>query len=116
MGSAPVSAPTSGGLKDTTAGVLAYITFIPAIFFLVSAPYNKNNFVRFHSFQCLFLTGVSICANILSFVPFLGLLAMVVIHIAVFVGWIICIIKASQGQKFKLPVIGDLAEKQADAF
>jgi hypothetical protein len=37
------------------AGMLAYFTIIPAIIFLLIEPYNRNRFVRFHSFQCLFV-------------------------------------------------------------
>jgi len=36
--------------------MLGYVTIIPAIVFLLIAPYNKSRFVRFHSFQCIFLT------------------------------------------------------------
>src|SRR5205823_4539366 len=49
------SATTAGGaLADNIAGMLAYFTIIPAIVFLLVEPYNRNRFVRFHSFQCLF--------------------------------------------------------------
>ena len=45
---------TTGGLEDNVAGMLAYITIIPAIIFLVVEPFNKRRFVRFHSFQSIF--------------------------------------------------------------
>lgn len=48
-------AVTGSGLTDNVAGMLAYVTIIPAIIFLVVEPYNKSRFVRFHSFQCIFL-------------------------------------------------------------
>ena len=41
-----------GVLAENIAGALAYLTFIPAIAFLVLDPYNKNRFARFHSVQC----------------------------------------------------------------
>jgi len=44
-------------MTDNVAGALAYVTFIPAIVFLVLEPYSKNRFIRFHSFQCLFFCG-----------------------------------------------------------
>ena len=50
--SAPVAA---SGLQDNVAGMLAYITIVPAIIFLVMAPYNQNKFIRFHAFQSIFL-------------------------------------------------------------
>jgi len=112
VSTSPAAAPSSG-LKNTTAGILAYITIIPAIYFLLSAPYNKNNFVRFHSFQCLLLTGVSICGYVLMFVPYIGFPVYALVEVAVFVAWIVCLVKANQGQSFKLPVIGDIAEQQA---
>src|SRR5271165_2832125 len=41
-------------MAENVAGMLAYFTIIPAIIFLLIEPYNRNRFVRFHSFQCLF--------------------------------------------------------------
>ena len=112
---------TGGGLTDNMAGALAYVTFIPAIVFLVLEPYNKNRFIRFHSFQCLFLTGalvaLSIALGIVGMVPFLGLLT-IPLHFVIWIGSIVLAIilalKAYQGQKLKLPVIGDMAETQAN--
>ena len=117
---AGTAAPAAGGLTDNVAGALAYFTFIPAIVFLVVEPYNKNRTIRFHSFQCLFLSAaliaVSIALGILSFIPFLGLITIplhFLLGLAAFVLWLILTLKAYQGQKFKLPVIGDMAEEQA---
>ena len=109
-----------GGLTDNMAGALAYVTIIPAIVFLVLAPYNKNRFIRFHSFQCLFLTAalvaLSIVLGILAMIPVIGLLT-IPLHFVIWIGSIVLAIilalKAYRGQKFKLPVIGDMAETQA---
>jgi uncharacterized membrane protein len=123
MGARPAAAAApAGGLADNVAGLLAYITIIPAIIFLVIEPFNKNRFVRFHAFQCLFIAAswfvVIIALTILSFIPMVGLLLLPV-HFLVWIGFLIviilCMVRAYQGQKFKLPVIGDMAEKQADA-
>lgn len=46
----PAQAAT-GGLTDNVAGMLAYVTIIPAIIFLIMEPYNRSRFVRFHAFQ-----------------------------------------------------------------
>ena len=43
------------GLSDNAASGLAYVTFIPAIIFLVVAPYNQNAKIRFHCWQSIFL-------------------------------------------------------------
>jgi len=114
---------TSGGLDDNVAGALAYVTIIPAIVFLVLEPFNRKRFVRFHSFQCIFFaiawTVLWIIVSIIGHIPFLGWMAAVllvpIISLAGFIIWLILVLKAYQGQMFKLPVIGDMAEKQAGA-
>jgi len=116
-------AATTGGMADNVAGMLAYVTIIPAIIFLVMEPYNKNRFVRFHSFQCLFfcvaLIILQIGLSILAVVPFMALIT-IPLHFLIAIGglivWVILLLKANQGQMYKLPVIGDMAEKQANAM
>lgn len=117
------TAPASGGgLTDNVAGALAYVTIIPAIVFLVLDPYNKNRFIRFHSFQCLFLAAalfaLGIALSIVGMIPIVGLITIplgFLLWIGSLVLVVILIIKAYQNQMFKLPVIGDMAEKQANA-
>jgi uncharacterized membrane protein len=117
---AGTTAAGASGMTDNVAGMLAYITFIPAIIFLATAPYNQSRFVRFHSYQSIFFSvavfAIQVVLSILTFVPFLILLTGP-LHLLVFLGalilWIILLLKANQGQMFKLPIIGDLAEKQA---
>ncbi len=113
-------AATGGGLDDNVAGALAYVTIIPAIIFLVLEPYNRKRFIRFHSFQCLFFavawTVLWIGLEIIAHIPFLGWMTILVwplVSLAGFVIWLILVLKAYQGQMFKLPIIGDMAEKQA---
>jgi uncharacterized membrane protein len=119
---------SAGGMTDNVAGMLAYITIIPAIIFLVMEPYNKNRFVRFHAWQNIFLClGAFVCwialfiiSAVLAFIPILGhliaFLLWAVLSVGLLVAWIIVLIKANQGQMYKLPVVGDLAEKQANAM
>jgi uncharacterized membrane protein len=112
--------PAGAGLADNVAGMLAYITIIPAIIFLLIEPYSRSRFVRFHAWQCIFFNlswwvlwmGLHIVAHI----PLLGFLTILVwplVGLGGFIVWLILVIKANQGQMYKLPVIGDLAEKQA---
>jgi len=122
------AAAPAAGMADNVAGMLAYITIIPAIIFLVIEPYNKTRFIRFHAWQNIFLhaawivcwVGLAILSMVLAFIPFLGHLVMfflwMAMGIGIFVIWIVLLIKANQGQMYKLPVIGDLAEKQANAM
>ncbi len=118
-GGAAVVAPATatGGLADNVAGALAYVTIIPAIVFLVIEPYNKNRFVRFHSFQSIFfcIAWVILHKIMVIALPLLLWTLWGIVDLAVFVLWILLVVKAYQGQMWKLPVIGDFAEKQAGA-
>ncbi|ADW67815.1 hypothetical protein AciX9_0745 [Granulicella tundricola MP5ACTX9] len=122
----PYTGPTaaSSGLSDNVASALAYVTIIPAIIFLVLEPYNKVPLIKFHSWQSIGLCVASIVIQIaltilqiaLHFIPLIGLLFVPVhllVGLGIFLLWIFVIIKASRGEWYKLPVIGDFAEKQA---
>jgi len=61
-----VPGPPASGLSDNAAGALAYFTFIPAIIFLIVAPFNTNSYVRFHSWQSILLNIVAFCINMFS--------------------------------------------------
>ncbi len=107
------TAPASSGLSDSAAGALAYVTIIPAIIFLLVAPYNTKPFVKFHAFQCLGLAVVGIVLHVLLIVPFLGWIVWAIGWLALVVVWALCILKASQGGSFKLPLIGKFAAEQS---
>jgi uncharacterized membrane protein len=115
---------TTVGIRDNIAAALTYFTFVPAIVFLVLEPFKKNRFIRFHSFQSIFLTIAAVAAGlalklvslVLSLIP-LGHLLLLLISVIVFLGclilWLVLLVKALQGELFKLPLIGHLAEGQA---
>lgn len=121
------AATSAAPLADNIAGMLAYFTIIPAIVFLVVEPYNRNRFVRFHSFQSLFACvalvvidiALVILSSILHYIPVIGWIISAVLWplygLCILGLWLLLVIKAYQGQMFKLPVIGDMAEKQAGA-
>ena len=114
-GATVAPAASTGGLADNVAGMLAYVTIIPAIIFLVVEPYNRNKFVRFHSFQSLFF-GIGAFIINLAFqwiLPWVLWPLWSLIGLGLFIVWILLLIKAYQGQMFKLPVIGDMASQQA---
>ncbi len=107
------AATAAAGLTDNLAGALAYVTIIPAILFLVLEPYNKKRFIRFHAFQSIFVFVAWMIIGIgLSFIGFVPMLWNIV-HLALVVSLVILALKAYQGQMFKVPVIGDIAEQQA---
>jgi uncharacterized membrane protein len=114
---------TVGALPERIAGALAY-AIIPAIIFLLVEPYRSNRFVRFHSFQCIgfWLAGVVLGAAlrvagvVLFFIPVLGhlvvFLVSMVASLGFFIIWVVLIVKALQGEEFKLPWVGDYADQQ----
>ena len=114
---------SQSGLTENAASGLAYITFIPAIIFLVTEPYNRSPLVRFHSWQSIFLTIAWVVAyvgiSVLLFVPFVGWLILLLLKFLIWLGffifWLIALINAFNGKRFKLPILGDLAEKQANS-
>jgi uncharacterized membrane protein len=83
--------------------------------------------VRFHSFQSIGLwlalsvmgAALRLAGFLLFFIPVVGQLLMLLVSMLVglgfFVIWLVLLVKALQGQRFKLPVIGDFAELRADA-
>ena len=118
----PAAAPAqsgAGGLADNLAGMLAYVTIVPAIIFLVIEPYNRNRFIRFHAFQSIFffvaVIIVSVVMPFIAVIPVFGVLLWALVCLAELILWLLLLLKAYGGQMWKLPVIGDIAEKQANA-
>jgi uncharacterized membrane protein len=111
---AAAAAPAQGGLSETAAGAIAYITIIPAIIFLAMEPYNRSSFVRFHSWQSIFFgVAVAVIHTILAVIPIVGWLLLAPVSLGFLILWIVVIFKASKGERFKIPFIGNFAEQQA---
>jgi uncharacterized membrane protein len=112
-------AATSTGMSENVAGALCYLVgFVTGIIFLVLAPYNQNKFVRFHAFQSIFFNVAYFAVWILvSFLTVLthgiGILLYPIIGLGFFVLWLYLMYSAYNNKRIKLPLIGDLAEKQA---
>ena len=109
-------------LSDHAAGAIAYLTFIPAIFFLVLEQYKRNPYVRYHSWQSILLSLGAFAVNIvvafllvfaLLFSPRLHLVVWRAIELFWLAVWVACVVNAAMGKRFRLPVIGELAEQQA---
>ena len=105
---------SSTGLDSNIGGLLSYVFgwITGLIFFLIE---EKDEFVRFHAMQSLIVFGaitvVSIVLGILFMIPFLGPILGAFFWIATVVLWIILMVKAYQGERYKLPIAGNLAEK-----
>src|SRR5271155_4969708 len=118
----PVAGSPGLGMDENLAAALCYIPIVGLIFLLVE-PYNKNKNIKFHAFQSLFYCIAWIAAGIVlgifgtifiaSGMWGLWVLVSRLVELALFVGWIIMAVKAYQGTRFVMPVIGAIAEKQA---
>jgi uncharacterized membrane protein len=99
---------TSTGLNQNVAGLLCYLVgwVTGLIFFLIE---KENKFVRFHAIQSMItFGGLTILLMVVGYIPFIGMI-LVLLQLVL---WILLMVKAYQGEQFKLPVIGDLAEKK----
>jgi uncharacterized membrane protein len=104
---------TSSGLQANVAALLAYLVgFITGIiFFLIE---KDNKFVRFHAMQSIVVFGsLFVLQMVLMFIPVIGWMIAPLIGILGLILWIILMIKAYQGELFKLPIAGDIAEKNS---
>jgi uncharacterized membrane protein len=120
---APAAVGATGPFTENVAGALAYFTVMPAIVFLSVKQFKRNQFVRFHSFQSLFLTLAIVVAAIalrflflgLALIPrvgyLLGWLLVLLTALAVLMLWLVLMVKALQGDRFKLPMLGEFAER-----
>ncbi len=126
----PGAAPAAGsaGLTDNAAGALCYLFgLITGILFLVISPYNTNRNVKFNAFQAIFfhvaMIAIWIVFFILStglhFIPVIGSIIALLLTLCLWIGglcaWLYLMFKTYNGQKVVLPIIGPLAEKQANS-
>ena len=102
---------TSMGLEPNIAGLLCYVLgWISGLVFILIE--KENTFVRFHAMQSIIVFGaISIVSIVISFIPFIGTIISGLLSVLALVLWIVLMIKAYQGNMYKLPWAGDLAEK-----
>jgi uncharacterized membrane protein len=115
--------PSIGFLGQNIAAALAYVTVIPAVIFLAWPRFRQVRLVRFHSWQSIFFScsvllagiGLRILFSLFTLLPrfgyLLGSLCALIVALGGAILWLVLLIKALQGEIFKLPLIGHLAEK-----
>ena len=117
-GSAPGNA-AAGLLSPRAASILSYVPWfgwIVAVYVLASAKFRGRRDARFHAYQGLFLfvgwlvvdwaiepwfklmPGPDVPVELLFGLLFLGV-------------WIFMLIKTSRGERYSLPIVGELAER-----
>jgi len=114
---------SSTGLDANIAGALSYFFGLlsGAVFFAIE---TDSRFVKFHAMQSMLASVAAIViwivymvlASILAYIPVLGWLVMLLLWAGLALGmlgvWLFSMFKAFQGERFKLPYIGEVAEKQ----
>lgn len=116
------SEKTATGLEQNTAALLSYlVTWVTGlIFYLIE---KDNKYVRFHAMQSI-LFGIAmvvagvllvIITTLLRYIPFIGGMTSMLLSFVYWIGtviiWILLMVKAFQGERYKLPFIGDIAER-----
>jgi uncharacterized membrane protein len=109
----PQTPKTASGLEENVAAALSYaLGWVTGLVFYFTEPQNK--FVRFHAMQSTIVFGaLSVLCVLLQVIPILGLLMVVFLIIpASAILWLVLMFKAYNGERFKLPIVGDMAEQQ----
>jgi uncharacterized membrane protein len=102
---------TAKGNENLMAAASYLLGFVTGIVILLIE--KQSAFVRFHAMQSTILFGGVFIANIaLGFIPILGWLVGLVLSLASFILWLVCMWKAFQGEMYKVPFVGEIAEKQ----
>jgi uncharacterized membrane protein len=98
--------------NENLMGAATYLLgFITGIIFLLVE--KESKFVRFHAMQSTILFGGIFIANIvLGFIPILGWILGLLLSFAAFIFWILCMWKAFQGEMYKVPYVGAIAQQQ----
>jgi len=107
-----VKKKTSLGLDENLEALLAYLlTWLTGIIFYLLE--KKSKFVKFHALQStIAFLALQIAGMFFSLIPIFGFFFAGIIGLITIIAWIVCMIKAYQGEWFKLPVAGELAEKK----
>ncbi len=104
---------TSTGLQPNVAALLAYLAgwITGLIFYLIE---KENKFVRFHAMQSIVVFGAfTVLTIVLTFIPVIGWALLPIAYLVELALWVICMFKAYKNETFKLPIAGDIAEKNS---
>jgi uncharacterized membrane protein len=105
---------TAMGADPNVAGALCYaLGWITGVAFLLTE--SRNGFVRFHAWQSTIVFGtLSVAWFLCLSIPFVGwLISLMILPPLSAVLWLLLMFKAYQGERFKLPLAGDIAEQRA---
>ena len=100
------------GSQENLLGALCYfLGWVTGVILWFVEPKTKK-FIRFHAMQSIIFSIVlMIIFFVLALIPIAGWIISGIVGLLAFILWIVLMVKAYQGQMYKLPVIGDLADK-----
>jgi uncharacterized membrane protein len=106
-------ANTSTGLQENIAALLCYVLgWVSGVIFLIIEPDNK--LIRFHAFQSILVFGILTVVGLVFIpVPILGVVLNWLCGVLGFIMWVALMVMAAQEYKYKVPWVGNLAEKWA---
>jgi len=102
------------GLQPHVASALCYLLgFVSAIVFLILEKRDRE--VRFHAYQSLAtFGGLFVVSSVVTLIPLFGKLVALILTPISFILWIVLMVKALQGERLELPIVGDWAQERAD--
>jgi uncharacterized membrane protein len=108
------------GISENAASAISYFTFFPAALFLLVSPYKNSGSVRFHAWQSMLLFIAAFVVEIVfGAIALLTIGSVVLVYVlrvlslVWIVVWLICVIRAMNGKRFRVPLLGGIAEKLA---
>ena len=108
----PEPGKTSSGLDQNVAAALCYsLGWVTGLLFYLTEPHNR--FVRFHAAQATIVFGTACLALLVCLaVPLLGWILSIFVFYGSAALWLLLMFKAYQGEMFKLPIAGPMAEER----
>jgi len=103
---------TSSGFDENVAAALSYgVGWVTGLLFFATEP--QNTFVRFHAMQSMLVFGTACVAFVVCLsIPFLGWILSIFVFYGSAALWLILMFKAYQGERFKVPIAGEIAERR----
>ena len=106
---------------DRAAAAFCHVTGIPAVFYLLNDRYNRRPYLRFHAWQaiyfvaaCLLITfALGLVTDAAPALRFLEFDHFPLVSLVLVIVWVVVVMKAMNGERYRLPVIGAMAEKRA---
>ena len=108
----PEPGKTASGFDENVAGALCYsLGWVTGVLFYLTEP--QNSFVRFHAVQSTMVFGSACVAFLLCLsIPLLGWILSIFVFYGSAALWLLLMFKAYQRERFKLPIVGSMAEQR----